>query len=231
VNWDDFVFTDQLSEKYGNIYDSEFTPPDANKKVVPDFAAGGILQYANEKGNLYGNVGFAVDHVFQPDQSFLSTGASPLPRKWIVHTDAVISIGETSSSSSVSRGAEEPLKINPGVLFVSQGKLNSIELGFNLMKFNIFLGTWYKSTLTGTTSNSMAVLAGYRFYFAEKMSIKFLYSYDIPISGALIGTGGAHEISLVLDFEELQMFGGRSKAFMGGRTKRGYEPLDCPVLY
>jgi type IX secretion system PorP/SprF family membrane protein len=230
VNWDDFVFTDQLSEKYGNVYNSDFTPPDANKKIVPDFAAGGVLQYSNEKGNLIGNIGFAVDHIFEPDQSFLSTGESRLPRKWIVHTDAVFSVGEQTSSSSFSRGADEPLKINPGIIFISQGKLNSIEAGLNLMKFNIYLGGWYKSTLTGTTSNALAVLAGYRFYFAENMSIKFIYSYDIPISGAMVGTGGAHEISLVLEFEKLQIFGSGGYS-AGGRSRRGYEPLDCPVLY
>ena len=231
VNWDDFVFTDQLSEKYGNIYNSDFTPPDADKKIVPDFSAGGILQYSNENSSVFGTVGFAVDHVFEPDQSFLSTGESRLPRKWIVHTDAVISIGE--NSSSISRGAGESLKINPGILFISQGKLNSIEAGLNLMKFNIYLGGWYKSTITGTTSNALAVLAGYRYYFAEDMSIKFMYSYDIPISGAMVGTGGAHELSIVLEFANLQIFGGRGGYSSGGgrQSRRAYDPLDCPVFY
>ncbi|MDP4281760.1 MAG: hypothetical protein Q8867_06370 [Bacteroidota bacterium] len=38
--------------------------------------------------------------------------------------------------------------------------------------------------------------------------MKFMYSYDIQISGALQGTGGAHEVSLVLDFENFSIFGG-----------------------
>ena len=29
LNWDDFVFSDQLSEKYGNIYQSAFIPPNS----------------------------------------------------------------------------------------------------------------------------------------------------------------------------------------------------------
>ena len=43
VNWDDFVFSDQLSERYGNIYLSTFIPNDINKKVYPDFGVGGLL--------------------------------------------------------------------------------------------------------------------------------------------------------------------------------------------
>ena len=40
------------------------------------------------------------------------------------------------------------------------------------------------------------------------MSLKFMYSYDLQVSGALQGTGGAHEISLVLEFDKLSIFGG-----------------------
>lgn len=229
INWDDYVLTDQLSEKYGLIYASSFVRPDANKRVYPDFAVGGILQFSNETGIIAGNVGFAVDHLFQPDESFLSTGSSPLPRKWIANFDLVITAPGTSSSSMSSRGMEEAMKFNPGVIFISQSKFSTIQAGLNMMKFNIYLGGWYKGTFGGTTSNSLALLAGYRYMFAEDMSIKFLYSYDIPIAGAMMGTGGAHEISLVLEFSKIQIFGGGGSSYMHSRG--GYERLDCPVFY
>ena len=45
VNWDDFVFSDALSEKYGNVYQTGFVRPDQNVKNMPDFGVGGILHH------------------------------------------------------------------------------------------------------------------------------------------------------------------------------------------
>lgn len=231
INWNDFVVTDQLSEKYGNIYQTAMNHPDANKKTFPDFAAGGILRGVNESGSFQGTLGFAVDHLFQPDESFMQTSSAPLPRKWIVHADAVFQIGESSSSGLSTSGFSDPLKINPGILFISQSRFNNIEVGLNLMKFNIYLGGWYRSTMTGAVSNSFSLLAGYNYRFAEGMSVRFIYSYDIPISGAMMGTGGAHEISIALEFSNISLFGGASKGYTTYGGKRGYDHIECPEFY
>jgi len=235
VNWDDLVFANQLDPKYGNIYQTTFIPPDANKRVVPDFAAGGIFQFMNTNGSVTGNVGFAVDHIFKPDVGFLSTGAAPYPRKWVAHGDVVIAAGPGASSSVLYRGNDEPLKINLGILYQNQADLNSLQAGLNLLKYNIYLGAWYKSTLTGVVNSSVVLLAGYRYMFMEDMSIKFMYSYDLQVSGALNGTGGAHEISIVLEFDKLSLFGGgggRSGGFVpGGSRLRNGGPMECPTFY
>lgn len=236
VNWDDLVFADQLDPKYGAIYQTSFIPPDANSRVVPDFGAGGILQFSNEVGNLSGSVGFAVDHLFKPDVSLLSDGSAPYPRKWVVHGDAIFATGY-GSSSSMYGGGGDPLMISPGFMFINQANLNSLEVGLNMLKFNVYLGGWYKTTMTGNTNNSIALLAGYRFMFMQDMSIKFIYSYDLQIAGVMQGTGGAHEISLVLEFDGLSLFGGTSGGGSGSRgfvptgRSRGYGPLECPSFY
>lgn len=235
VNWDELVFSDQLDPKYGNIYQTGFIPPDADKRVFPDFAAGAILQFISPEGNINGNVGFACDHLFRPDQAFLTNASAPLPRKWVAHGDVVIASGY--SSSSFYRSADEPLKVNIGFIYQNQAKFNSLELGLNLLKFNIYLGGWYKTTMSGNTGTSIALLAGYRYMFAPDMSIKFIYSYDLQISKSLAGTGGAHEISLVLEFDQLSLFGGGGGrgggGFIpgGGGGRRGYSSMECPTFY
>jgi len=237
INWDDLVFADQLDPRYGAVYQTSFIPPDANSRVVPDFAAGGILQFSNEPGNIYGNLGFAVDHIFQPDVSYLSTGDSKYPRKWVAHADAIFAAGYGGSSSMYGGGNRDALLINPGIVYISQAKLNTLEVGLNLSKFNVYLGAWYKTTLTGETNNSMALLAGYNYMFMEDMGIKFIYSYDLQIAGIMQGTGGAHEISLVLTFDSFSFFGGGNGGGGGGRgfvptgRSRGYGPLECPTFY
>jgi type IX secretion system PorP/SprF family membrane protein len=234
LNWDDFVFSDNLSEKYGNIYQSSFIPPDASKKVYPDFGAGGLLQFANTEGNVTGVAGFAVDHIFRPDESFLSTAAAPLPRKYVAHLDVVLSPGGGSSSSMYGTGgSNEPLRINPGIIYQNQNKMSSLEVGFNMLKYNIYIGGWYRTAVNNTPSTAVALVAGYKYNFAEDMSIKFMYSYDLQVSGNLQGMGGAHEISLILEFDHLTLFGGGGggSGSTPGRSMRNNSPLECPSFY
>jgi hypothetical protein len=173
-----------------------------------------------------------VDHIFQPDIAFLSSGAMPLPRKWVAHADVVISSGSGSANMS-SGGSNDPLKVNPGIIYQNQMGLSALQAGLNIMKFNVYLGCWYKTSLgTGTTS-ALALLAGYRYNFNEDMSIKFMYSYDMQISGNLSGTGGAHEISLVIEFGNVGLTGGGSGGSRGGiyngpGRSRGFSPMECP---
>lgn len=228
LNWNDFVFTDQFSEKYGNIYPSTFQTPDINTRTVPDFGAGGLIQFANENQSLTGTAGVAVDHLFQPDVSFLSTSKSPLPRKWVIQTDFIITTGSNYSTNynTAIRGAGDPLRINPGLLYQNQNGVNTIQFGLNLLKFNVYLGGWYKNSMKPNSASALSLLAGYRYFFAEDMSIKFMYSYDMQIAGTLQGAGGTHEISLVLEFGKLQIFG-RSGGYTPKAASRNYSPIEC----
>lgn len=233
INWNDLVFTNMLDPKHGNTGVSDFNPPDGNKRTVPDFGVGGVLQFVNPQGNMSGNIGLAVDHIFKPDVSFLTTGSSSYPRKWVGQADLIFSTGQGySSSSSMSRGVDEPLKINLGAIYQNQASLNSLQVGINLLKYNIYIGGWYKTTMTGVMNNVGALVAGYRYTFYEDMSIKFMYSYDLQISGPQQGTGGAHEISLILEFDKIQVFGGGGGGgFVPGSNRKNGGPMECPTFY
>jgi type IX secretion system PorP/SprF family membrane protein len=232
VNWDDLVFASQLDPKYGNVYVSTFIPPDANKRVVPDFGIGGVVQFINPAGNISGNIGLAVDHLFKPDVSFLSTGSSPYPRKWVGQFDVIIATGPMGSSM-MSRSSDEPLKVNIGGIYQNQANLNSLQVGLNMLKYNIYVGGWFKTTMTGVVNSAIALVAGYKYNFYEDMNLKFMYSYDLQISGALQGTGGAHEISLILEFDKISLFGGGGSGgyVPGGGGRRGGGPMECPTFY
>jgi hypothetical protein len=100
----------------------------------------------------------------------------------------------------------------------------------NLFKYNIYVGGWYKAALGSNSITSVALLAGYKYMFAQDMSIKFMYSYDLQISGNQ-GMGGAHEISLILEFDKFSIFGGGGGGFYTpGRSGRG-GALECPSFY
>lgn len=225
VNWDDFVFSDELDDRYGNIFSSNFIPPDQNVVNMADFGVGGVLQFANEGGSLTGNIGLAADHLFEPDQSFLKTGKAPLPRKFVANIDLIYSTGSSTGFGMVE---DDALKINPGVIWQSQGGLNNIQIGSNLTKYGVYVGLWYITSFGDYANNALAMMGGYRYVFADNIGIRFTYSYDLQLAGALQGTGGAHEISLVVDLNTGGFLGGSGSS--SGRTTRrsGYDSrLEC----
>jgi type IX secretion system PorP/SprF family membrane protein len=225
LNWDDFVYTDQLNEKYGNIYATAFVHPENNKRIFPDFGVGGIVQFSKDVSRFHGNVGFAVDHIFQPDEGFLANEKTPLPRKYVCHSEFIIITGDENTYTSGVKGIGDPLKLNPGVLYQLQNGMSTIQAGTNLLKYNIYLGAWYKAALGTGGSSVVALVAGYRYMISEDMSIKFMYSYDLQVSGPAQGAGGAHEISLILDFDKLSLFGGGG-GYYSPAGKR-YSPIEC----
>lgn len=217
IEWNNLVFSDQLNPKYGNIYSTLVNPPEENQRMFPDFAFGGLIQFVNDEGNITGTVGASVDHIFQPDESFLATSKSPLPRKYVGHADFVISIGRgPSSSQNPLRGFGDALRLNPGIIYQNQHGLSSIQIGINTLKYNCYLGGYFKASSIYGPTTSLMLLAGYRYMIGD-ISMKFMYSYDLQISKNLQGTGGAHEISLILEVKSLRVFG-----------KHRFEP--CPAI-
>ncbi|MGE5424682.1 MAG: type IX secretion system membrane protein PorP/SprF, partial [Syntrophothermus sp.] len=132
-----------------------------------------------------------------------------LPRKYTLHTDFVITSREGYNDPS-GRGVNSAWKFNPGITYLSQNKMSAIEAGMNILKYNCYAGAWLKSSLMYQSTTALALLAGYRYYFADDMSIRFMYSYDVQISGLAKSAGGAHEISIVLEFENLSFSGKNS---------------------
>ncbi len=234
VNWDDFVFSDALDKRYGTIYESAFPRPDQNVRNMPDFGVGFVYQIANEMKSLSGTFGFSADHLFEPDQSFLQTAKAPLPRKYVGHVEFIYAIGESNGFNVMDDNA---LKLNPGFIYQNQGGLTSIQAGLNLTKFGINVGVWYKGDFGSYSNSAFVVLAGYRYYIVDNLALKFTYSYDAQMAGDLMGTGGAHEISLILDFNSENLFGGssgRSGGIMGGQgggRRGGNTHWECPEFW
>ena len=196
IFWDEFKMSDQVTERYGHIYDSGFVEPGTNALNLPDFAIGGVVHFVNGTGRRSGTIGIAADHLFEPDQSFLDSVRSPLPRKWIGHIDLIWAL----KGRSGKRPAGDVFKFNPGILYQHQRDLDILIAGMNVTKSGLYGGLWYKGLFGPHKGTSLSLMAGYRYVFAENMSIKFTYCYDKPIAGEMTGKGGAHEIGLFLEF-------------------------------
>lgn len=226
ISAEDYIWPSQLNKIYGfqeGLGQSDFVE---NKSIYPDFGAGGLIQFINEPGTISGTAGIAIDHLFQPDISF-TQDPTFLNRKWVIHADFVYSAQGSPDMSA--GGFRDPLKVNPGVIYQVQNGVSNLQVGLTAMKFNIYLGGWIKTTMNAGQSSYFTLLGGFRYVFSESMAFRFLYAYDIQMSHTLYGTGGAHEISLVIDFKTAGLTRGGNNVFGSGNRPSGY--LECPQFY
>lgn len=190
VDWDKLIFLDQLNEitgpvdEAGNPNTSNEIRPDALNHTVFDVGAG-LLAYGE---TFYG--GLAIHHLTTPDESFieLNTGlVEGLPMRITLHGGAQFIVKEGNKRQPASF-------ISPNVLLLKQGDQGQINLGAYYSMGLVFAGGWYRHSF----GNPDAVIAMAGFQYDV---LKVGYSYDFTVSGLTATTGGAHEISLVINLE------------------------------
>jgi len=219
IDWDGLVFPDQLDGKYGNIYSTNFTEPYRSDVIYPDFNFGSVLNYNSEGMNA--RIGGSIHHIFQPKIGFVNT-ESQLYMKFVAHADAVIFIENNSTGQRKKGGGGDGARINPGFLFENQNGANSFSLGINAYKSFIYLGLWFRTEDINTQNlNSMVFLTGVNLPFSNDSRIKIMYSYDY-VMNKLIAVGGTHEIGIVFEFSNENVFGATSGK--GRRTNWGTIP-------
>ncbi len=190
VDWDRLVFLDQLDRVTGPIDPSgnpnptnEIRPDNLNKTIF-DVGAG-LLAYSS---TFYG--GLALHHLTTPDEGFVNSNASladGLPLRLTLHGGAQFIVKEGNKRKPASF-------ISPNILLLKQGDMGQINLGAYYSLGLVFAGGWYRHAF----GNPDAVIGMVGFQYDI---LKIGYSYDFTVSGLTSSTGGSHEVSLVINFE------------------------------
>ena len=156
-------------------------------KLYPDFSAGISFGYRN----LYG--GFATHHLLQPYLSVSENPDAKLRRRYTLHAGIMIPVFE-------KRFGTELLQLSPNLIFVYQGIYQQINYGFEVIYKGLLGGLWFRQDLIFSTG-ALIFSAGYSW---EKVSVR--YSYDAKLSSPEIHipSMGAHEISMMISFENLK---------------------------
>lgn len=183
---DQFDNTGQVRPTTGETFDTGFSAR------FFDLALGGIL-YGK---NLW--VGASMHHILEPNQS-IAGGESPLPRKFSIHGGYKIHFFELSPRARrPEKGRERSM--TPSANYKQQGPFKQLDLGVYFTLEPILLGAWYRGLpiegLDGS-KNSEAIISMVGF---NKGNLTVGYSFDYTISDLGIGSGGAHEISLIYAF-------------------------------
>lgn len=172
IDWSKLTFGDQIDDHRGFVYNSNEIPGRSKKSFV-DFSAGAVLFTKRYF------IGFAADHLTQPDESLINSGSSKLPIKYTAHAGAVIPVGDKNSETSIS----------PNILYQKQQDFQQINLGVYVTKGAMVGGLWYRN------SDAFIVLIG-----VQRGMFKIGYSYDVTVSKLTNASAGSHELSLGLQF-------------------------------
>jgi len=183
LDWDKLTFADQIDSKWG------FTNQTAEKR--PDNGEFNIMDADFSSGLLVYNsqffAGVAVHHMVPVNVAFTENGESYLPMKITGHA------GYTIPLIRRNRLRPEDPRISPNFVYMQQGSFHQFNYGAYFKKSPMIFGLWYRHFLEG--SDAIIIQAGF-----EYDKFKFGYSYDITVSALGNDSGGAHEISMALDF-------------------------------
>lgn len=191
LNWNKLVFSDQINGETGvvtpggsNLPGTEMEPENTNRLYF-DFGVGGV--YYNP--NFY--LGFSAKHITAPNLQFIPTGKSEsirgIPLRVSAHLGGQIYVPSLNIKKNKSYFA-------PQLLYTHQGNADQFIIGGTLDLSVIRFGTWFRHAVQN--ADALVGTIGY-----EQDFFRIEYSFDFTVSG-LGNQGGAHEIGIVLTFED-----------------------------
>jgi type IX secretion system PorP/SprF family membrane protein len=212
LDWNRLIFTDQIDPATGPIgpggvpYPTDELRPENTQKTVLDLAAGVLFFTPRFYAGLSGKHLNAPDISLLDNNDKLNTG---LPVRWTLHGGAQIDIQKGDR-------LHWPVFLSPNAVLIKQGDFGQIDAGAYVGFGPFFAGAWYRHAFENP--DAAIGLVGF-----QKGIFKFGYSFDFTVSElATFSGGGAHEVSLTLNFEN-------SDAFKNRRKARRYE--DCFQLF
>lgn len=173
LDWSKLTFEDQANQP---------VPTQLNVGKI-DFSAGLLAGY---KESAY--VGVAVNHLTQPDMSYFDGTTKPMDMRLTIHSGMLIDLRDGLDGKDLRN-----LSISPNIVYVQQGPFHQLNLGVYANSYPLVAGIWLRHCFENP--DAAILLLGY-----QQKNYKFEYSYDCTLSRLKIGSGGAHEISMVFLF-------------------------------
>ena len=192
------VFNSQIT---GSGTTPPITPPPFDNVADVDFATSAMVY--NDR--IWG--GFTLDHLLVPKTSFYGDDATA-PIKLNLFGGMQI-----LKQTRLRQKLQEVLSV--AINFQKQAKYYQTDVGLYYYKNPLIFGLWYRGIpfMTSQAGDAIIGLIG-----IKTSSVHIGYSYDFTVSNLISSTGGAHEISLIYEFNNLSV---------GQRNKR-IRAIPCP---
>jgi type IX secretion system PorP/SprF family membrane protein len=192
------VFNSQIT---GSGTSPSITPPPFKNVADVDFATSALVYNSRTWG------GFTLDHLLAPKTSFYGNDATvPVKINFYGGTQIL-------KQTRLRQKSQDILSV--AINFQKQGKFYQSDLGLYYYKDPIIFGIWYRGIplVTSQVGDAIIGLVG-----IKTKQLHIGYSYDFTISSLIGSTGGAHEISLVYEFNNLSI----------GQLKKRIRAIPCP---
>ncbi len=192
LKYQKLVFGDQLPN-----------PDNATMEPIPDTRS--LYIDATASVLIYGPqfwIGTTVDHLFKPDES-LTGNATHVDMKYSVFGGYKFYVGKATRRRAYAKDNRESLTAS--FYYRQQGGSGQFDIGGYWNHDPFTLGVWIRgmpimkeinNTTKKTNLDAVVFLVGYKIF-----NFTVGYSYDLTVSDMLGTTGGAHEISLIYEFE------------------------------
>jgi type IX secretion system PorP/SprF family membrane protein len=187
VDWNRLVFLDMIDPINGSVSNtaSQEVPPQEFFKSYVDFGAG-FVAYSNK---FYAGIG--LKHLNTPNVNILDKNQninSGLPIRYSFQAGYEIVYRQ-------NRKKRPTAYLTPNLLVLKQGPFGMINVGLQGGMNNLFGGIGFRHAF----KNPDAIIINFGM---QKGIFKMGYSHDLTING-LPGSWGSHEVSLLLNFDEL----------------------------
>jgi type IX secretion system PorP/SprF family membrane protein len=192
------VFNSQIT---GSGTSPAVTPPPFNNVADVDFASSALVYNSSTWA------GITLDHLLTPKTSFYGNDAT-LPVKINLYGGTQI-----LKQTRLRQKSQDILSV--AINFQKQGKFYQSDLGLYYYKDPLIFGVWYRGIPLVTTQAGDAIIG---LIGIKTKQLHIGYSYDFTISNLIGSTGGAHEVSLVYEFNNLTL----------GQLKKRIRAIPCP---
>lgn len=151
--------------------------------------------------------GFSLDHLLKPRTSFYGTDAF-VPVKFNFYGGMQI-----INKSRLRQKMKEVMSV--AINFQKQSTFYQTDVGLYYFKSPLIFGLWYRGIplVTSQAGDAIIGLIGIK---TDQLHIG--YSYDFTVSNLISSTGGAHEISLIYEFNNLSL----------GQQRKRIRAIPCP---
>ncbi len=192
------VFNSQIT---GSGVTPSITPPPFDNVADVDFAASALVY--NDR--IWG--GFTLDHLLAPKTSLYGNDGT-IPVKFNLYGGI-----QVLKKTRLMMKNQEVMSV--AMNFQRQGRYNQTDLGLYYFKEPLIFGLWYRGIPFVTTQAGDAIIG---LIGIKTNQLHIGYSYDFTISNLISSTGGAHEISLIYEFNNLSL----------GQQRNRIKAIPCP---
>ena len=192
------VFNSQIT---GSGTTPPITPPPFDNVADVDFATSALVY--NE--SIW--VGFTLDHLLTPKTSFYGEDAT-VPVKFNFFGGV-----QVLKPTRLRQKIQEVVSV--AMNFQKQGKFYQSDIGVYYYKDPLIFGLWYRGIPFATSQAGDAIIG---LVGIKTSQLHIGYSYDFTISNLISSTSGAHEISLIYEFN----------TFTVGQLRKRMRAIPCP---